>query len=246
MNRRLTSQLATWHFAPTDRAQRNLRQEGVAAERIVVSGNTIVDALQYVVDRLERDPAACPPAVPAERLAGRRLVLVTGHRRESFGEGMRNICRALLDLVERHHDVVVVYPVHLNPAVQRPVQELLGAHPRIVLTPPLDYLPFVDLMRRAAIILTDSGGMQEEAPSLGVPVLVMRETTERPEAVEAGTARLVGTDPAVILAAAGELLNDPAAHQRMRGTQNPFGDGHAAERIVGFLETALGSELPLP
>lgn len=237
MNRRLTSHLATWHFPPTDRAAENLRREGVPAERIVVTGNTIVDALQEIVARLARTPV--PPAVPPERLGGRRLVLVTGHRRESFGGGMRNICQALHDLAERHPDVVIVYPVHLNPAVQQPVREILGAHPRIVLTPPLEYLPFVDLMRRAYLILTDSGGLQEEAPSLGVPVLVMRETTERPEAVAAGTARLVGTDRAAIVGAANELLDDAAAHQRMRAAHNPFGDGRAAARIVAHLERVL-------
>ena len=237
MNRRLTSHLATWHFPPTPRAAENLRREGVAAERIVVTGNTIVDALQDIVARLTRTPV--PPAVPPERLAGRRLVLVTGHRRESFGSGMRNICLALHDLAEHHADVVIVYPVHLNPAVQQPVREILAAHPRIILTPPLEYLPFVDLMRRAYLILTDSGGLQEEAPSLGVPVLVMRETTERPEAVAAGTARLVGTDRGTIVAAADELLDDAAAHQRMRAAHNPFGDGRAAARIVAHLERVL-------
>lgn len=237
MNRRLTTDLTTWHFAPTARAEENLRREGVPAERIVVTGNTIVDALQGIVARLARTPVA--PAVSPEWLAGRRLVLVTGHRRESFGAGMRSICQALRELAERHADVVIVYPVHLNPAVQQPVRELLGDHPRILLTAPLEYLPFVDLMRRAYLILTDSGGLQEEAPSLGVPVLVMRETTERPEAVAAGTARLVGTDRATIVAVAGELLTDPAAHQRMRAVRNPFGDGHAAARIVAHLERVL-------
>jgi UDP-N-acetylglucosamine 2-epimerase (non-hydrolysing) len=239
MNRRLTTQLATWHFAPTPLAAENLRREGIADALITVTGNTIVDALQYVVQRLERAPTAFSPAVADELLAGRRLVLVTGHRRESFGDGMRNICLALLDIAERHPDVLIVYPVHLNPAVQQPVHELLGSHPRIVLTAPLDYLPFVDLMRRAYLILTDSGGLQEEAPSLGVPALVMRATTERPEAVQAGTARLVGTDRAVIAAAAAELLDDPAAHQRMRSATNPFGDGRAAARIVARLAGAL-------
>jgi UDP-N-acetylglucosamine 2-epimerase (non-hydrolysing) len=242
MNRRIASHLSTWHFAPTARAAENLEREGIPRASVIVTGNTIVDALQYVVSRLERDPSTCAPVLPADRLAGRRLVLVTGHRRESFGDGMRNICHALLDLAERHSDLLVVYPVHLNPEVQRPVHQLLGRHPRIALTPPLDYLPFVDLMRRAYLILTDSGGLQEEAPSLGVPVLVMRETTERPEAVEAGTARLVGTDRDAIVAAANELLTNDAAHQRMRAAQNPFGDGRAAARIVAHLEAFL----PLP
>lgn len=239
MNRRLTTQLAAWHYAPTARAEANLRREGVPAERIVVTGNTIVDALHTIVARLEREPSAGPPAVPAEQLAGRRLVLVTGHRRESFGDGLRNICLALRELSERHADVVVVYPVHLNPAVQRPVRELLAGCPNVILTPPLDYLPFIDLMRRAYLILTDSGGLQEEAPSLGVPVLVMRDTTERPEGLEAGTAQLVGTQRDAIVAAASRLLTDAAAHARMRTATNPFGDGAAAQRIAAHLAAAL-------
>lgn len=239
MNRRLTTQLATWHYAPTACAADNLRREGIAEERIVVTGNTVVDALQIAVAQLERDRTACALAVPPERLAGRRLVLVTGHRRESFGEGLRNICLALRDLAERHGDTVFVYPVHRNPAVQQPVHELLADRPNVVLTAPLDYLPFVDLMRRAYLILTDSGGVQEEAPSLGVPVLVMRETTERPEAIAAGTAALVGTRREAIVAAASQLLTDVDAHARMRAAQNPFGDGAAAPRIAAHLAAAL-------
>jgi len=239
MNRRLTSQLTTWHFAPTPNAAENLRREGVASERIVVTGNTVVDALKTIVTKLERDPALANPVLSAAQLAGRRLIVVTGHRRESFGEGLRNICLALRELAERHADVLIVYPVHLNPAVQQPVHTLLAGHPNILLTAPLDYLPFVDLMRRAYLILTDSGGLQEEAPSLGVPVLVMRETTERPEAISAGTARLVGTDRQAIITAATRLLSDAAAHARMRAARNPFGDGAAAPRIAAHLEAAL-------
>jgi UDP-N-acetylglucosamine 2-epimerase (non-hydrolysing) len=239
MNRRLTTQLAAWHYAPTARAAANLRREGVPAERILITGNTIVDALQGIVAQLERQPPTFPPAVPVEQLAGRRLILVTGHRRESFGDGLRNICLALRELAERHADALFVYPVHLNPAVQRPVRELLARTPSVVLTPPLDYLPFIDLMRRAYLILTDSGGLQEEAPSLGVPVLVMRDTTERPEALEAGTAQLVGTRRDAIVAAASRLLTDAAAHARMRTAANPFGDGKAARRIAGHLAAAL-------
>jgi UDP-N-acetylglucosamine 2-epimerase (non-hydrolysing) len=239
MNRRLTSHLATWHYAPTARAAANLGREGVPADRILVTGNTIVDALHAIVARLTRDPKAAAPALPPGQLAGRRLVLVTGHRRESFGAGLRNICTALRELAAAHPDVLIVYPVHLNPAVQRPVHEILGGQPNVVLTAPLDYLPFVDLMRRAHLILTDSGGLQEEAPSLGVPVLVMRETTERPEAVDAGTAMLVGTQPDTIVAAATRLLTDPAAHAGMRAARNPFGDGAAAARIAAHLESVL-------
>jgi UDP-N-acetylglucosamine 2-epimerase (non-hydrolysing) len=240
MNRRLTTHLATWHYAPTPGAAANLRRDGVVAERLLVTGNTIVDALHAIVARLEREPAA-PPALPPDRLAGRRLVLVTGHRRESFGEGWRNICLALRDLAVRHGDALIVYPVHLNPAVQQPVHEILAGLPNVVLTEPLDYLPFIDLMRRAYLILTDSGGLQEEAPSLGVPVLVMRETTERPEAIDAGAAALVGTGREAIVAAAERLLTDPSAHAAMRVARNPFGDGAAAPRIAAHLEAALAS-----
>jgi UDP-N-acetylglucosamine 2-epimerase len=237
MNRRLTTRLATWHYAPTPRAAAALAAEGIPAEHILMTGNTIVDALQGVVARLDREPP--PAAVSAERLAGRRLLLVTGHRRENFGEGLRNICLALREIAGRYPDVLVVYPVHLNPAVQRAVGAVLAGEPNIVLTPPLDYLPFTDLMRRAYLILTDSGGIQEEAPSLGVPVLVMRDTTERPEAIEAGTAHLIGTHTAAIVAAAARLLDDPAAHAEMRTPHNPFGDGHAAARIAAHLVEAL-------
>jgi UDP-N-acetylglucosamine 2-epimerase (non-hydrolysing) len=239
MNRRLTTHLATWHYAPTAWAHGNLRREGVPEERVLVTGNTIVDALHAIVARLQRDDGSFTPALPPEQLSGRRLVLVTGHRRESFGEGMRNICLALRTIAERHDDVLILYPVHLNPAVQQPVREILAGHPSVILTPPLEYLPFVDLMRRAHLILTDSGGLQEEAPSLGVPVLVMRETTERPEAVEAGTAQLVGTRRDVIVEAASRLLTDDAAHARMRAATNPFGDGAAAARIAQHLAAAL-------
>jgi len=238
MNRRLTTQLTTWHFAPTERAAESLRREGVLAERIVVTGNTVVDALKTIVAQLDQAPATTP-LLSAEQLAGRRLILVTGHRRESFGAGLRSICSALRDLAERHADVLIVYPVHLNPAVQQAVHGLLAGQPNVVLTAPLDYLPFVDLMRRAYLILTDSGGLQEEAPSLGVPVLVMRETTERPEAIAAGTAVLVGTDRQAIVTAADRLLSDAAAHGRMRAARNPFGDGAAAPRIAAHLEAAL-------
>jgi UDP-N-acetylglucosamine 2-epimerase len=239
MNRRLTTRLATWHYAPTARAVANLRAEGVPVEQIVMTGNTIVDALHGIVARFADGTAACPPALAADVLSGRRLILVTGHRRENFGEGLRNICLALRDLAERHADAVIVYPVHLNPSVQRPVHDLLSGVPNIRLTAPLEYLPFVDLMRRAHLILTDSGGLQEEAPSLGVPVLVLRVTTVRPEAIEAGTALLSGTRREAIVAAAHRLLIDPAAHAAMRTASNPFGDGAAAPRIAAHLEQAL-------
>lgn len=240
INRRLTTHIAAWHFAPTDRARENLLHEAVPSERIVVTGNTIVDALEHIVAVLDRDQASLPAVVPPQALANRRLLLVTGHRRESFGEALRNICTALRTIAERHADVVIVYPVHLNPSVQGPARELLGKQPRIHLTPPIEYLPFIDLMRRAFLILTDSGGIQEEAPSLRIPVLVMRERTERPEGIDAGVATLVGTRHDAIVAAAEHLLADDAAYRRMVSTRNPYGDGHAAAAIVAHLEKVVG------
>lgn len=239
INRRLTSHVATWHFAPTKRASDNLLREGVSARQIVVTGNTIVDAVQQILMRLKQHPELPAPIVPPELVAGRRLLLVTGHRRESFGAGLRNICTALREIAERNDDVVIVYPVHLNPQVQGPVRSLLGKHPRVLLTEPLDYLPFIDLMRRAYLILTDSGGIQEEAPSLRVPVLILREQTERPEGVEAGVAQLIGTRSEAIVAATEHLLRDASAHARMVTANNPYGDGHAAAAIVQHLERAL-------
>ncbi len=235
MNRRLVTRLAAWHYAPTAAAAANLRREGVAETDVLVTGNTVVDALHAIGDRA----LPLPDGVPAAALAGRRLVLVTGHRRENFGAGLASLCAALRTLAERYADAVIVYPVHLNPAVREPVRAALGAQANILLTPPLDYLGFVALMRRAALIITDSGGVQEEAPSFGVPVLVTRAATERSEALTAGTARLVGTDGDAILAAATTLLDDPAAHAAMRAAENPFGDGRAAERIAAHLAEQL-------
>jgi UDP-N-acetylglucosamine 2-epimerase (non-hydrolysing) len=239
INRRVTTHIARWHYAPTPRARENLLHEGIPADRIVVTGNTIVDAVHDILARLGRqgDEASLP--VGADLFAGRRLVLVTGHRRESFGEGLRNICTALHAIAEQHDDVVILYPVHLNPHVQAPVKQILGNHPRILLTEPMDYLPFIRLMQRAYLIITDSGGIQEEAPSVGVPVLVVRETTERPEGVDAGVSRLVGTRSEPIIAEAGRLLRDPSAYRSMVAAKNPYGDGHAAEVIVRHLEQVL-------
>jgi len=238
INRRLTTHIARWHFAPTARAADNLRREGIAAERIVVTGNTIVDAIHSILARLEpRDDVS--RFLPEDLIHGRRLILVTGHRRESFGEGLRNICKALRAIADAYDDVVIFYPVHLNPHVQAPVKHILGNHPRILLTEPLDYFEFVRVMRRAFLIITDSGGIQEEAPSLGIPVLVVRDTTERPEGVEAGVSRLVGTQSERIVAAAAQLLTDDLAYRRMVAASNPYGDGHAAESIVDYLERAL-------
>jgi UDP-N-acetylglucosamine 2-epimerase (non-hydrolysing) len=230
INRVLADHLADLCFAPTETARRALLQENVPAERVHVTGNTVVDALQAIIARA---PASANGHVP-ELPAGKRLVLVTAHRRENFGRPLAEICAALKELAARP-DVQVVYPVHPNPNVHGPVTEALGGLPGVSLLPPLDYLDFARLMSRAFIILTDSGGIQEEAPALGVPVLVMRAVTERPEAVEAGTARLVGADRANIVAQASRLLDDPAAHSAMARAVNPFGDGHAAERIVSLL-----------
>ncbi len=241
-NRKLTAVVTDLHFAPTERARRALLAEGVPAERILVTGNTVIDALFLARARLRADPAL--ERAIAARFAflrpDRRLVLVTGHRRESFGTGFENICRALAELARRNPDVEILYPVHLNPNVHEPVFRILGGLPSVHLIEPVDYLPFVHLMDRAHLVITDSGGIQEEAPSLGKPVLVMREVTERPEAIEAGTVRLVGTDPARILDESERLLRDPAAYRRMANAVNPYGDGRAAERIVAALERAHG------
>lgn len=236
-NRKLTGTLAKLHFAPTDNSKRNLTGEGVAEESIVVTGNTVIDALLEVIKRLEHDPhlfakAAAPTAFLDNN---RKLILVTGHRRESFGGGFERICKALLDVAQQHPDVDIVYPMHLNPNVREPVNRLLAGIDNIHLIEPLDYLPFVHLMSRAHIILTDSGGIQEEAPSLGKPVLVMRDTTERPEAVEAGTVKLVGTDGANIVRELNRLLLDAEAYRAMSYAHNPYGDGQASARIIEAL-----------
>ncbi len=232
MNRRLTDHLADWLFAPTELAGRNLLSEGVPNERVFITGNTVVDALQLVLkdERFRRLP------IPVEITQGHRLVLVTAHRRESFQRGLASICRALRELVERHDDVEIVYPVHLNPNVQGTVRRILGGAKRVHLLEPLEYLPFLKLMEQATLILTDSGGIQEEAPTFGVPVLVMRDVTERPEGIAAGVAKLVGTDPECIVEEASVLLEDPAAYARMARAENPYGDGWAAERIVRIIK----------
>jgi len=231
LNRVLASRLATLHFAPTLSAARNLANEGIA-RNVWVTGNTGIDAVLQMRDLLERGEVVPPPFPPDP--PGTRMILVTAHRRESFGEGLANICQALLRLADRP-DVHLVYPVHPNPNVQEPVNRYLRSHPRITLVQPLDYAAFVDLMRRAYIILTDSGGIQEEGPSLGKPILVLREKTERPEAVEAGTAKLVGSDAARIVAETALLLDHPEEYQRRSRIHNPYGDGHASERIEAAL-----------
>lgn len=237
MNRRLAGAISRFHFAPTQRSAENLLREGVATEAILVTGNTVIDALLGVVERVRTDAGL--QRQMAGRFAfldhGKRLILVTGHRRENFGEGFEQICQALKSLAEAHGDVEILYPVHLNPNVQEPVKRILGGTPSVHLVDPQDYLPFVYLMDRATLLITDSGGVQEEAPSLGKPVLVMRDTTERPEAVTAGTVKLVGTDAAKIVAEATRLLTDRGAFETMSRAHNPYGDGLASARIVEFL-----------
>lgn len=239
-NRRLVAPLVRFHFAPTEAAAANLRKEGVAAPTVHVTGNTVIDALLEVTGRIERDPSLANSL--ADQLppldSDKRLILVTGHRRENFGDGFEQICQSLADLADRG-DTQVVYPVHLNPNVQEPVNRILGGRPDIHLTKPLDYLPFVHLMSKVDIILTDSGGIQEEAPSLGKPVLVMRDTTERPEAVDAGTVILVGTERARITQQAFRLLDDSSAYESMSRAHNPYGDGKAAQRIANVIADAL-------
>jgi UDP-N-acetylglucosamine 2-epimerase (non-hydrolysing) len=237
MNRRVASLATHYHFAPTPRARQNLIDEGFAKSSIHVTGNTVIDALLATVKRLRATPDQ--QATLAKRFSfldpSRRMVLVTGHRRENFGEGFESICRALRRIADMD-GVQVVYPVHLNPNVREPVERLLKNHPHIVLIDPQDYEPFVYLMERSYLIITDSGGVQEEAPSLGKPVLVMRETTERPEAVEAGTVILVGTDEDLIVAETHSLLTEDLRYKRMAQALNPYGDGKAAARIRAVLE----------
>lgn len=236
-NRKLTGALAELHFAPTEKSRNNLLSEGVDPASIHVTGNTVVDALLEVVQKLDTDQTLAEEQrsrFPFLR-NDRPMILVTGHRRESFGGGFERICEALASTASRHPDVQIVYPVHLNPNVQEPVNRLLGQCPNIHLIEPQDYLPFVYLMNQAHIILTDSGGIQEEAPSLGKPVLVMRETTERPEAVDAGTVRLVGTDVTKITGELNRLLTDQVAYESMSFAHNPYGDGKGCQRIRDVL-----------
>ncbi len=237
MNRSVVGRLAALHFAPTERARAALLAEAVAPGRIHVTGNTVIDTLLMAKARLDADGAlrARARASLPDLDPGRRTILVTGHRRENFGPGFERVCAALADLARRP-DVEIVYPVHLNPNVREPVMRILGGLGSVHLIEPLDYLPFVHAMTRATLIVTDSGGVQEEAPSLGKPVLVTRETTERPEAVQAGTVALVGTDRARIVGEATRLLDDPAAYEAMARAHNPYGDGRASGRIAGVLE----------
>ncbi len=241
-NRQVTGRLATYHFAPTQQSRLNLLAENVDSSHIIVTGNTVIDALLSVVAKIESD--ASLKSTLAEQIAAkgfrldpeRRVILVTGHRRENFGQGFLDICEALKQLAQEHPEVDIVYPVHLNPNVQKPVKEILSDVSNVYLIDPLDYEPFVFLMNSAYFILTDSGGIQEEAPSLGKPVLVMRATTERPEALEAGTVKLVGTDRVKIVQECRKLLSDDRAYQAMSRAHNPYGDGKACERIVDYVK----------
>jgi len=237
-NRTLTGHLASYHFAPTENSRANLLRENVADKRIFVTGNTVIDALisvrnSILADELrQRELASRYPFLRDDK----KLILVTGHRRESFGQGFEHICEALVEIARQNQDVQIVYPVHLNPNVSEPVNRILGQVDNVTLIEPQDYLPFVWLMDRAWLILTDSGGIQEEAPSLGKPVLVMRETTERPEAIKAGTVRLVGTDSTRIVAEVSRLLHDEREYQIMSKAHNPYGDGKACARILHALK----------
>ena len=228
INRRMTGVLAELHFAPTMRSQQRLLDEGIEAERVFLTGNTVIDALLSVAARPYCFEDARLEALKSSR---ERVILVTLHRRENLGEPMRQVCQAIRILLDRFGDIRVVFPVHLNPLVREVVFAELGAHPRVLLLDPQEYVPLVHLLKLAALVLTDSGGIQEEAPSLGKPVLVARETTERPEGVEAGSARLVGVSIPVIVESASELLTRPEVYDRMSKVQNPYGDGKAAERI---------------
>ena len=240
MNRRLTGVLTTHHFAPTESARQNLLQENVAEANIIVTGNTGIDTLQLALSKIKADAvlkATIEQTLTAKGYlpSARPYLLVTGHRRENFGQGFINICDALKAIAARHPEYDIVYPVHLNPNVQQPVHDLLGSIANIYLTEPLDYLPFLHLMSHCYLILTDSGGIQEEGPSLGKPILVMRDVTERPEAVDAGTVILVGTDKEAIIDNVNRLIEDASSYERMSEAHNPYGDGKAAERIAGYL-----------
>lgn len=248
MNRQITGRIATYHFSPTALSRSNLLAEGIPADRITVTGNTVIDALHMVVERLRTDAALAAGQATALKAAGydtarldsgRRMVLITGHRRENFGDGFISICKAIKALSEKYADVDFVYPMHLNPNVRRPIHEVFGDDlenlGNMFFIEPLEYLAFVFLMEKAHIVLTDSGGIQEEAPGLGKPVLVMRGTTERPEAVEAGTVRLVGTDYDRITGEVSALLDDPARYDAMSKAVNPYGDGLACGRIIDAL-----------
>ncbi len=238
MNRQLADRITDYHFAPTEASKQNLIEEKISSEHIYITGNTVIDALLMGLDLIESDSNLLQKIEAEIKGKGytlhgdKKIVLVTGHRRENFGDGFQNICSALKEIALANPNIDIVYPVHLNPNVQKPVYELLKGVPNIYLISPLDYLPFIYLMQKSHIILTDSGGIQEEAPSLGKPVLVMRNTTERPEAVDAGTVKLVGTDKQTIVDNVNELLTNNNIYRKMSETHNPYGDGKACQRIV--------------
>lgn len=236
MNRQVTDRLCHYYFAPTRQSEENLLRENINKSRIFVTGNTVIDALLMAVDIIGRSPVKQQELHEILKGKGyavtdREYILVTGHRRENFGEGFLHICKAIKEIAFQHSEMDIVYPVHLNPNVQRPVYELLSGLSNVYLIDPLDYLPFIYAMQHSKLLLTDSGGVQEEAPSLGKPVLVMRDTTERPEAVTAGTVKLVGTDCNAIISNVDELLRNKELYRMMSETHNPYGDGHACERI---------------
>ena len=239
-NRKLTGAITQYHFAPTDNSKQNLLNENYPSASITVTGNTVIDALLLIKNKVETDKSLALKISAGFPFLdeNKKLVLVTGHRRESFGDGFENICQALVHVAKQHPDIQILYPVHLNPSVQEPVNRLLSNVDNIFLVEPQQYLPFVYLMNRSYIILTDSGGIQEEAPSLGKPVLVMRDTTERPEAVDAGTVKLVGTSSEAIIESLNDLLTDDEAYKKMSFAHNPYGDGLACNRILDVLATA--------
>ncbi|WP_272664588.1 non-hydrolyzing UDP-N-acetylglucosamine 2-epimerase [Providencia sp. PROV174] len=238
-NRKIAGHLAMYHFAPTENSRQNLLKESIPDSHIFVTGNSVIDALLWVRDKVMSDQYMMEKLAANYRFIdpNKKMILVTGHRRESFGGGFERICHALAEIAQAHPDVQVVYPVHLNPNVSEPVKRILHDIDNIILISPQDYLPFVYLMNHAYLILTDSGGIQEEAPSLGKPVLVMRDTTERPEAVDAGTVRLVGTDTQKIVKEVNRLLTDDAEYHEMSRAHNPYGDGHACQRILAALKS---------
>ena len=241
MNRQVTDRICTYYFAPTGQSRQNLLRENIEEKKIFVTGNTVIDALLMAVDIIATKTGMEEQIHKEIQEKGytvgeRDYILVTGHRRENFGEGFLHICKAIMELASQYPDIDIVYPVHLNPNVQKPVYELLSGLDNVFLISPLDYLPFIYAMQHSILLLTDSGGVQEEAPSLGKPVLVMRNTTERPEAVEAGTVKLVGTDAETIVGNVVELLRNKELYKRMSETHNPYGDGQACERIVNALK----------
>ena len=240
MNRQVTDRICTYYFAPTEQSKVNLLQENIDAKKIFITGNTVIDALLMAVDIISttagvKEKMAKELQEKGYTVGDREYILVTGHRRENFGDGFLHICKAIKELAALHPEMDIVYPVHLNPNVQKPVYELLSSLSNVYLISPLDYLPFIYAMQHSTLLLTDSGGVQEEAPSLGKPVLVMRDTTERPEAVEAGTVKLVGTNAEAIVSNVTALLQDKEMYKRMSETHNPYGDGQACERIIAAL-----------